>query len=226
MATWICKNCETENDEESIICSTCGMKRDAQSVESRQDDVTPFETRHNQTTGYQTQTSSNQYNRTEQASSNNEESNGDALRELIAKYDSRRNTFKGLVIVFVILQLLLFAFPYVKGEPDYTIYKNAMGLHGSIEQICSILLVCITIAPAVVVCINLTVRKRNLPITISVIVAILTTIYSAVIWFGNDGSTVVSGLIILSAWACVIFAVKLVKTMNELDNAMYRPTGF
>lgn len=222
MSKWVCKNCETENDESALICSLCGAKRDAQFSESTKQSVPSY--------NGQRPTGGNQYGRQQTSDApstiQHNDSNGDTLRELIKKYDSQKNTFKGFTIVCVLIQLILFAFQYVKFDENYTIYKNCTGINGSIEQICSLLLVCITIAPAVVVCIKLNVRKRNLPITISVIVAILTTIYSAVIWFGSPNSTVVPALIILIAWATVIFAVNMVKTLNKLDNAMYRPTGF
>lgn len=222
MGTWICKNCETENADDVIICTTCGAKKDAQSVDAHDQGVSSYTTRHNQQSGSQKQVNGNQFSNGEKDGSDN----GDYLRELIKKYDSQKSTFKGLALGFVILQLVLFSLPYVKNAAEFTIYKNCTGINGSIEQICSILLVCITIAPAVVVFVNLNVRKRNLPITISVIVAILTSIYALVIWFGNDDSTIIPAAIILSAWMCVVFSVRLVKTMNELDNAMYRPKGF
>lgn len=228
MTTWICKNCETENDADAVVCSTCGAKRDAQPADSSDRGVSSYGNGHIHTNGPQGQAISSQYRNSHAPSENSAESNDDLLRlrELIKKYDGQKSTFKTLAILSVIFQLILYAVPYVKGYADFTIYKNCTGINGAIEQICSILLVCITIAPAVVVCINLNVRKRNLPITIAVIVAILTTIYSGVIWFGNGDSTGVPALIILSTWACVVFAVRLVKTLNELDNAMYRPSGF
>lgn len=222
MSKWVCKNCETENDENALVCSLCGAKRDAQNADNTNESVPAYNI-HSHTSGnqYGNQNSSYTASSTEQTSSN-----GDELRELIKKYDGQKNTFKGLVIVCALAQLILFAFKYVGFSSNFTIYKNCTGINGSIEQICSILLVGITIVPAIVVCVKLNIRKRNLPITISVIVAILTTIYSAVIWFGNPDSTVVPALIIAIAWAAVIFAVNMVKALNQLDNAMYRPTGF
>lgn len=219
MSKWVCRNCETENEDSTSICSLCGAKRDVEYVANSQQSVPAYNPR--QTNQYGRQQTFNTTSSSTQAPSN-----GDALRELINKYDKQKNLFKGLAIIGTIVQLILYYFKYVKNESNFTIYKNCAGINGSIEQICSILLVCITVAPAIVVCVKLNVRKRNLPITISVIVAILTTIYSAVIWFGNPYSTVIPALIIVVSWAIVIFAINMVKTLNQLDNAMYRPTGF
>ena len=211
MSKWVCKNCETENDESVSICSLCGAKRDAQYTDNSEQSVPSYDS--------QRQTNGNQYSRqqTSGVPSDTREtvSNGDELRELIRKYEGQKNLFKGLVIACVFMQLILFACQYIQDN---------------IVQICSILLVCITIAPAVAVCIKLNVRKRNLPVTISVIVSILTTIYSVVIWFGSLQNgfpvTAVPAFIIANVWATVVFAVNMVKTLDKLDNAMYRPTGF
>lgn len=227
MSKWVCKNCETENDESVSICSLCGAKRNAQYTDHSEQFVSSYDS--------QRQTNGNQYSRqqTSGVPSDTQEtvSNGDELRELIRKYEGQKNLFKGLVIACIFIQLLLFLIPYINGNnTDFTIYKNCTGDNSAanpINQICSVLLVCITIAPAVAVCVKLNVRKRNLPITISVIAAILTTIYSAVIWFGNLGTTNnVPALFIANIWAAVVFAVNMVKTLDKLDNAMYRPAGF
>lgn len=228
MSKWVCKNCETENDESVSICSLCGAKRDAQYTDNSEQSVPSYDS--------QRQTNGNQYSRqqTSGVPSDTQEtvSNGDELRELIRKYEGQKNLFKGLVIACVFMQLILFACQYIRYDEDFTIYKNCTGIYvqDNIVQICSILLVCITIAPAVAVCIKLNVRKRNLPVTISVIVSILTTIYSVVIWFGSLQNgfpvTAVPAFIIANVWATVVFAVNMVKTLDKLDNAMYRPTGF
>ena len=229
MGTWVCKNCETENDDRTNVCTICGVKRDAQpTIESYDAGGSSYEDRYHQEYDARDQTRDDRKGRSEASLSDFTESTDDSakLRERIQKCDRQKHVFRGLVIAFVIIQLGLFALPYINGLSRYTIYYNCTGIHGSIEQICSIMLVCITIAPAVVACVNWNVRERNLPVTIAVIAAILTTIYCAVIWFGNKASTFVPAAIILSAWLCMFFAARLVKTMNELDNAMYRPTGF
>ena len=236
MGKWVCKNCETENDESVSICSLCGAKRDAQYTDHSEQSVSPYHS--------QRQTNGNQYKNQQPSDApvNTQEpvSNGDELRALIKKYDSQKNLFKGLLIVCVFIQLVLFACPYVikydmyigyehiiSFDEDFTIYKNCIGIKADpIELICSILLVCITIAPVVAVCVKLNVRKRNLPITISVIAAILTTIYSVVLLFGCYNPSIVPAFFIANVWGTVVFAVSLVKTLDKLDNAMYRPAGF
>ncbi len=145
--------------------------------------------------------------------------------EIIKRKDVLVSQYRGLAVSATILQFLLFALKYTYF--DYTIYRACAGYYGSIEQICSFLLVTLTIVPAITVLVKLDVRKRNLPITISAITASLTTVYCLVIWFGNPDSTVVPALIILLAWGVVFFAYKYAKALNEIDNTMlHRPTSF
>ena len=235
MDKWICMNCESENSGNGDFCAFCGAKRVTGSDVNREQTVPvpPVETWKQ---GAQEQSSQYRYTNAaadrpadgfrETRADSRTESNGDALRALIRKYDLLKIIYKALIVFFTIVLLALFAVPYINGYNQYTVYNNCGGKNGPIEQICSIVLVCITIAPAVFACIPLNARRRNLPITITVIVAILTTIYCASILFTSIELNAVLVLVILAAWACVVFAVLMVKTLNRLDNAMYRPIGF
>ncbi len=233
MDKWICMNCESENSGNGDFCAFCGAKRIAGSDVNREQTVPvpPVETWKQSAQGQSSQYRQAAVDRTgggsrETRTDSRTESNGDALRALIKKYDAQKILFKVLVVFFAVVQLALFAVPYIKGIDRYTVYNNCGGKNGSIEQICSIVLVCITIAPAIFACIPLNARRRNLPITIAVIVAILTTVYCASILFTSIDLNAVMILVILAAWACVVFSVLMVKTLNRLDNAMYRPIGF
>lgn len=144
----------------------------------------------------------------------------------VKKKEQAVKQYKAMVIAATLLQLVLFAIKYTN-HSGYTIYGACSGEYGGIEQICSILLVVLTIIPPVTVIIPLDVRKRNLPITVSAIIAALTTVYCLVIWFGNSKSTVVPALIILLAWGAVFFAYKYVTALNGIDNTLlHRPTSF
>lgn len=226
-------NCESENSGNGDFCAFCGAKRIAGSDVNREQTVPvpPVETWKQSAQGQSSQYRQAAVDRTgggsrETRTDSRTESNGDALRALIRKYDLQKIIYKALIVFFTIVLLALFAVPYINGYDKYTVYNSCGGKNGPIEQICSIVLVCITIAPAVFACIPLNARRRNLPITITVIVAILTTIYCASILFTSIKLNAVLVLVILAAWACVVFAVLMVKTLNRLDNAMYRPIGF
>ena len=149
-----------------------------------------------------------------------------SVKKTLKKRKETVKLYKGIILLLTLIQFALFAFNYIK-DSKYTIYHACIGDFGAIEQICSILLVILTIAPALTVLIKLDVRKRNLPITIAAIVATLTTVYCLVIWFGNPDSTIVPALIILVSCGIVFVAYRYVKAMNEADNTLlFRPTSF
>ena len=231
MDKWICANCESENNMSAEYCAFCGAKRIETAASAQQPNNTTNtsflkgQSALNGTTSNRpVGTYTNGYTaqpRTGRAS----DPSADVLRAQIKKYDTMKIIFKSLVVFFTLLQLILFAVSYIKGNDRFTIFKNCAGKNGSIEQICSIVLVCITVVPAIFTWLPLNVRKRNLPVTVSIGVAVLTTIYCIVI-LQSKNVNIVPVFIIMCAAACVLFAVLTVRTMNQLDNAMYRPTGF
>lgn len=230
MESWICKNCETENDGSVAVCSVCGARRDAQPDAAPNPVSAPAQApRANSERDASDAEQPRRMVATVRPVDRNADApaaGSDSLRARIRQADNQKNIYKALAVLSVLIELALFAVPYVSGMGSYTVYQNCLGSNGAIEQICSILLVCASIAPAVAICLNLNAKKRNLPVTISVTVAILTTIYCAVILFGNEGATVIPVLIALLSWACVACAILLVKTLNKLDNVLYRPKGF
>lgn len=221
MEKWICSRCEAENEADAAVCAVCGTKREFVQ----------------QTTGPRQMQKSSQYSRDPKPISSGtfgasnksavEAGSKDELRDLIKKYDKMKLLYRVLIVAFVALQYILFALKYSPVTYKvYTIYNNCTGANDGAEQICSIILVIIAVFPAVLCWFDFRLRKRNLPITVSAFVTALTAIYCCTIWFGSENSTVVPALIILSSSAVLVFSVLLVKTINKLDNAMYRPKGF
>ena len=208
---WYCYKCGETNDDNSTQCKRCGSKRSSQSTEPRpKPNPTPKPV-------------------SESVSEPTPEPPSDGIKPVLADTKSKEETVTKLrlsILAATLLQFVLFAAKYTRTD-QYTIYKACSGLYGSIEQICSILLVILTIIPAITVLMKLDVRKRNLPITTSAIIASLATVYCFVIWFGNPDPTVVPALIILLSWGVVFLAYRYVKALNAVDNTLlYRPTSF
>ena len=156
---------------------------------------------------------------------------GEELRDSIRKADQKKRIFRLLIVGLVIVQYILFLQPYsmlIKGNMVglYAIYYNAIGENGTIEQICSLILVLITVLPAVLCWIHFKPRSRNLPVTVCAFVSGLSTIYCAVIWFGSEMATIVPALIILSSWLVFLFTVLLVKASSRQSEVITRPKGF
>ncbi len=156
---------------------------------------------------------------------------GEAIRESMQKSERKKRIFRLLIVFFVIVQYVLYLQPYSMLEKDdmiglYAIYYNVIGVNGPIEQICSLLLVLITILPAILCWIEFRLKSRNLPVAISAFVSGLTTIYCLVILFGSVQSTVVPVCIILCSLLTFLFTVLLVRTCSRQNEAISRPKGF
>ncbi len=211
---WKCNKCGETNDDNYSQCKKCGSKRSAQPAEPRHRHA-PISNPASDAVSAPPET----------VPATPPCDDTDPAKKLKSK-ESAVEASKILILSATLLQLVLFSLVYAK-TPDYTIYKACSGEYGSIEQICSILLVVLTFVPAITVLIKLDLRKRNLPVTTSVIVASLTTVYCLVILFGSDDSTAVPALIILLSWGIVFLAYKYVKALNEVDNTLlFRPTSF
>lgn len=146
------------------------------------------------------------------------------LREKIDQLQAQANGLKAGVIIFMVIILILFAVPYT-GYDSFTIFGNIAGYAGDpVYQICSIVLLVFVLLPTIFISMDLKVRQRNLPITISTISGIAATIYCCVIWFGNIGNAnIVPFLIILCCFFSIVCSVNYVHKLHELDNLMYRP---
>ena len=148
---------------------------------------------------------------------------------LQAEYEllvARANTMRGLALACIAAMLLvLFLLPYAAADytKQYTVYNNMAGVNGSIEQICSVVLLCFALLPIPYLLMKQTVTKRNLPVTMSAVSAGAIAIYSAVIWFGSMHPTAVPFMIILSAAAEVLCTVKYIEALKAMDNLMFRP---
>ena len=204
---WECYKCGETNDDNSTQCKRCGSKRSSQPTEPRPKSTIP-----------------------KPMSEPTPEPTPEPPPVIdVIDIKKKENTVTALrwsTLAATVLQFMLFATEYTKAD-NYTIYKACSGLYGPIEQICSILLVVLTIIPAITVLVKLDVRKRNVPITVSMIIASLTTVYCLVIWFGNPDSTAVPAFIILLSWGIVFLAYKYVKALNAVDNTLlYRPISF
>lgn len=139
---------------------------------------------------------------------------------------ARANTMRGLALACIAAMLfVLFLLPYAAADytKQYTVYNNMAGVNGSIEQICSVVLLCFALLPIPFLLMKQTVTKRNLPITLSLVSAGAIAIYSAVIWFGSMNPTAVPFMIILSAAAEVLCTVKYIEALKAMDNLMFRP---
>ena len=140
--------------------------------------------------------------------------------------EAKANTMRGLALACIAAMLfVLFLLPYAVADytKQYTVYNNMAGVNGSIEQICSIVLLCFALLPIPYLLMKQTVTKRNLPITLSLVSAGAIAIYSAVIWFGSMLPTAVPFLIILSAASEVLCTVKYIEALKAMDNLMFRP---
>ena len=135
--------------------------------------------------------------------------------------DSARNLPGRIAAMLFVLFLLPYAAAAYTSQ--YTVYNNMAGLNGSIEQICSVVLLCFALLPIPFLLMKQTVTKRNLPVTMSAVSAGAIAIYSAVIWFGSMNPTAVPFLIILSAAAEVLCTVKYIEALKAMDNLMFRP---
>ena len=120
MDKWICMNCESENSGNGDFCAFCGAKR-----------VTESDVNREQTAPVPPVEQSSQYRYTNAAADrpadgfretradSKTESYGDALRALIRKYDLQKIIYKALIVFFTIVQLALFAVPYINGyDPE------------------------------------------------------------------------------------------------------------
>lgn len=147
------------------------------------------------------------------------------LRERIRQLQMKANGLKAGVIISMLIILILFAVPYYVGYDTFTIFNNIAGYTGDpVYQVCSIVLLIFILLPTIFILMDLKVRQRNLPITISIISGIAATIYCCVIWFGNyEEANIVPFLIILGCFSSILFSVKYVRRLQELDNLMYRP---
>lgn len=213
MRKWICNKCEAENEESARVCAVCGAKREfVQRAVYERPAAGAFPTG---------STSSRLRSPAAEAA---RRPSSEELRGLIKKYDSQKVLFRVLIVLFVLAQYGLFFVPYATiSSGTYTIFGNVLGEHGDIEQICSIVLFVICILPAIFCWISFKVRRRNLPITVSAFTAVLITVYCAVIWLGSDNRTMIPVCIALSSWIILILSILMVKALNNLDNAMYRP---
>ena len=140
--------------------------------------------------------------------------------------ETRANMMRGLAITCIAAMLfVLFLLPYAAAAytSQYTVYNNMAGLNGSIEQICSVVLLCFALLPIPFLLMKQTVTKRNLPVTMSAVSAGAIAIYSAVIWFGSMLPTAVPFMIILAAAAEVLCTVKYIEALKAMDNLMFRP---
>lgn len=140
--------------------------------------------------------------------------------------ETRANTMRGLALACIAAMLfVLFLLPYAAADytKQYTVYNNMAGVNGSIEQICSIVLLCFALLPIPFLLMKQTVTKRNQPITMSAVSAGAIAIYSAVIWFGSMLPTAVPFMIILSAAAEVLCTFKYIEALKAMDNLMFRP---
>ncbi|MBQ1821495.1 MAG: hypothetical protein II117_07840 [Clostridia bacterium] len=205
MNKWTCKSCEAENDADASTCIVCGAKRAVASKEP-----------------LLTQSALKETPRYVQKPQPRSAGYGEAELHAIRRLDRRILILRELVVFFAVLEFVLFGFryTYLPGY-NFTVYRNFLGKNGAIEQICSVLLVLITMFPPVFCLIPLPRRRRNLPITVSEFVSILTVIYSLVIWFGNEGSTFVPAAILLASCLSLISVVLLMNVQNKLDDALH-----
>lgn len=203
--SWICINCETENEVDSAICSICGtIKEENYSKDKRHE------------ANY---SSYNEYAKPNAKSGSG--SSGISIEGKVFGINNKIQIQKIWLLTLSIFILVLFLFNYVKDDNQLKIVSNINGVNGDIEQICSIVLLSFIIITYLIALPKYKVRKRNTPVTFAVVSALCTTIYCCVIWFGNSDSTIVPFLIILIGWINAGIVKSISSTYKELENAYF-----
>jgi len=210
---WTCPRDESVHSDTENNCKICGYPK-------------PIEEQPRSTSSAPTSSNpkpwANTYTR---PSTNSDFMSTKELREKIDQLQIKANGLKAGVIIFMVIILILFAVPYYSGYDSYTIFNNIAGYAGDpVYQICSIVLLIFVLLPTIFILMDLKVRQRNLPITISTVSGIAAAIYCCVIWLGEiEYANIVPFLIILCCFFSILCSVNYVRRLQELDNLMYRP---
>jgi hypothetical protein len=219
---WTCPRDETTNSDTDIFCKICGKAKPILS-EPRTD--TPTLGGNSKQTNYSSHNYTNDKPGTYDSATKSGFISTKELRDKIVELQNEASRLKAGVIICVAIMFLMFAFPYAINDASYTIFNNIAGARGdNIYTVCSIVLLIFAILPAIFILLDLRIRQRNLPITISIVSGITTTIYCCVIWIGcGSNSNFIPFFIIVCSMFCILFSVKYVRKLQELDNLMYRP---
>ena len=204
---WPCPRCEYHNEDVDSYCKICGIPKPIFNEPRINTSASTSNNPKSPTITYPRSSTNSDFMSTKE------------LREKISALQAKANELKAGVIIFLAIILILFAVPYYRYD-SYTIFRNIGGYAGDpVYQICSIVLLIFVLLPAVFILMDLKVRQRNLPITISTVSGIATTIYCCVLWFGSfEYANMVPFLIILCCFFSVLCSVKYVRRLQELDN--------
>ncbi len=218
---WTCKKCDTENDESNRYCVVCGLEKTVATEPAVE--TTAYREPAAEPKRY---TNPPEYVDPKPMTGTKRTPDMAVLQEQYDELTRTANFFKAGVILCVFIAFVLFAQPFLNYYDYYTIYNLTLGIAGSIEQICSIVLLGFAILPVIFVLINFGSRKRNLPVTMSWVSLIAVAIYCGVIYFGNTDHNFVPILIVMCFALSVFFATMYVMKLIERENVFYKTGGF
>lgn len=211
---WRCPNCDTQYNDNENFCTIDGTPRQAQKNVTAGWKVVP-----------KPQSDNGEYQR---------EKEKRKLREKLQSLTERQKKFRIGVILCVCIVLVLCCVRYAtytrgwdpyKGASynpySYTVLFNVLGENGSIEQVCSIVMLLFSAAPIVLVLISLDGTKRSLITVLSIVSAAVVSIYCLSIIVGSTRENIVPYLILLMQWAAAYAAGEYVKCTKELENMLF-----
>lgn len=221
-ATWVCPACRTTND--GFYCKNCGHKKGMDS-EPKQPTQTggeapPVKPRTWVCAKCNTLNSEGATVCMRCRTPRNFNENT-ALREKMHAMEAQKSGARVAAILCIFAILLLFAFPYIIGDYNYTVYNNMTGANGDVEKACSIVALLFVLLPVPFLLAKLDIRKRNLPFTIVLICAGAVGVYCCVIFFGSDDVNATMPLIMAAQALAAIFIRGYVKLMEEIENLLF-----
>ncbi len=198
-AGWTC-SCGAANDEQYNFCKMCGKPRETK-------------------------------NEPPKPEPEHEPDPQDIMRREMKKLEDRTVLMKVLACLCIAALFVLFAFKYTSidssgfSTENYTIYKNALGINGSIEQLCSIVLIVFALLPLPFLFIKFDVNKRNLPLVIAIVSACCITLYALTIFFGVIEKTIIPVLIVCCASGVAFCAYFYVDALKKKENTLMPRAG-
>ena len=211
---WVCRECEAENDETRLTCVICGAKRPV----GKSAGPAP-----KKTVGMNSRRLINKMVTPAPESERKPSSpvrtpavpTVRAAAETVKPAPEKPNTKKLLAfrIPIAVLTAAMFVLFFLRystlTDRRYSIITNFFGDSMPYERLCSILLIVLSILPLILSLTRIQAAKRRLPIVISIIAAVVTTVYCAVIYFGSDRPTVVPLLIIACSVTITVLTILL-----------------
>lgn len=155
----------------------------------------------------------------------------DEMRRQMKKLTARVVLMQILSVLCIVAMFVLFSFNYTSidssgfATENYTIYKNVLGVNGSIEQLCSIVLIVFTLLPLPFLFAKFDINRRNLPLVIAIVSACCITLYALTIFFGVIQKTIIPILIVCCAAAEAFCAYFYVDALKGKENILMPRAG-